>query len=125
MTEEKTDNIQKGIRLNATFGQFLSVIFLIIVLFVLPIGGYEYLSGRYGNDKQEVYTAQTQNPGSSTGEGRVAGISTSKVQTSIESTGDTFEFLAGSTTLVIAIGIILLTIALTLSGSLIYDFCKK
>jgi len=120
MTEEKTDNIQKGIRLNATFGQFLSVIFLIIVLFVLPIGGYEYLS-----DKQEVYTAQTQNPGSSTGEGRVAGISTSKVQTSIESTGDTFEFLAGSTTLVIAIGIILLTIALTLSGSLIYDFWKK
>ncbi len=116
---------KRGIKFEATSGQSLSALFLIFLMLVLPIGGYEYLSGRLDNSPEEVYTAQTVNQqDTQSTQGRVAGISTAKQSTNTQ-LKDTFEFATQSHTLLIAGGISLVSFAIILSGSLAYDFMKK
>jgi len=138
---ERNKNTQKGIKIEATFGQLMSAVFIFFVLFVLPVGGYEFFNARYGNDGsngKDAYTvsaleknnkqAQSQVTGTSSlsgSEGKVAGISTVKAADKVNSAKDAVAFFTSYQTLMLIVGIVLLAISLSLGGSLVYDFMKK
>lgn len=116
---------QRGVKFDATIGQIVSGLFLVFIMMVLPIGGYEYINSRIDNSSKEVYTAQavSQQSSSST-QGRVAGISTTKT-TNNSGLKDTFEFALESETLLIIVGVLLITFSVVLTSSLVLDFLKK
>ncbi|MBN1331923.1 hypothetical protein JW978_03500 [Candidatus Dojkabacteria bacterium] len=123
--KKEIDNSQKGIQFEATFGQFFSAIILVLVLFVLPISGYEIAKDKFVKEK-EVYTAASLrgNDVSVEGvqEGRVAGVSTSRNGENItDQVGTIFQ----SRYLLIGAGIVLVLISTSLSVGLVYDFVKK
>lgn len=135
--EEENANTQKGIKFDATFGQFMSALFIVFVLMILPIGGYEVLKSRLAPDQQQdVYTAQNLSEQGTQQEGRVAGVSTvtslkngTTVQTSANSDSvssregvvSTFEFLTGSESFFLIAGIALIAMAILIGGSYSYN----
>lgn len=130
MNQKQVKNVPKGIKIEATFGQWVSVLFLIVIMFVLPVGGYEYLSARYKTSDAGAYTSQSleeneiQEEGAAQ-QGSVAGISTVNAQSTTEGVSETMGFITKSTTLVLGGGVLLVAISFGLGGSLLYDFWKR
>jgi hypothetical protein len=139
---ERNKNTQRGIKIDATFGQLMSALFIFFMLFVLPIGGYEFFSARYGsngsngkdaytvsalekNNKQQTQSQTTGSTNLSDSEGKVAGISTVKAADKVNSAKDAVTFFTSSQTLMLVSGLVLIAISLSLGGSLVYDFMKK
>lgn len=113
---------KSGIAFEATLGQLIASFFLIFVLLILPIAGYEYLSGEQNTGSREVYTQASLN----TNQGSVAGVSTVKAQSNslTTKTAETVAIVSSSSTLIIVIGVIFLIISILLASTLIYDFIK-
>lgn len=112
---------KSGIAFEATVGQLIASFLLVIILLVLPIAGYEYLSGKRLQETKEVYTQQTLHQANE--QGSVAGISTAKAQQD-SSPAESVAIVLSSSTLLITIGVVFLTISVILASSLIYDFVK-
>ncbi len=115
---------KSGVAFEATIGQLIASFFLVIVLLVLPVAGYEYLSGNHFQNSGEVYTQQRLDE--TNGQGNVAGISTVKAQqnSTTASAVESFAIIFHSSTLLITIGIVFLVISVILASSLIYDFVR-
>lgn len=134
-SDNKEENPQRGIQVEASFGQILSAVFLIFLLFVLPVGGYEYLNGRVGPEGKEVYTSasvaasdqdfSSQSADISESQGRVAGISTSRNSTNVNDSQGIRGFIEKSTSMFAGIVMIVVaTILLVLTG-LYYNYKRK
>ncbi|MBD3280091.1 hypothetical protein GF389_01020 [Candidatus Dojkabacteria bacterium] len=121
MVNKTEDNTQKGIRFEATFAQLFSAIILVLVLFALPVGGYEYIKTQLSDD-QEVYTASSLRQSDIPVDGRIAGISDERYSESpAEQVGTVFE----SKYLLLGVGVVLVFVSIALSTGLLYDFIKK
>lgn len=118
------ENTQKGIRFEASFGQFLSALLLVALLFGLPVGGYEYLSSLEEEKTTQVYTASSlQSQGRTVdSNGRVAGVSVNNQEDGlVETVGILFE----SNIFLYVVGVVLILFASFMTFGLVFDFLKK
>lgn len=124
---DESDQAPRGVRIEAGFGQIIATVFLILVMLVLPIGGYEYMVHQEESGRADVYTldaVQDSDGEMQVDEGRVAGISTTN--TSEEKTElPIIDSIPFNGTLFIGIGLVILVIALMMTFAMIYDFRKQ